>query len=164
MPVAGSETTVSSAPPVSLVVLELDGRRLALPIARVIEVLRMVAITPLPDSPDWVAGVINVRGDIVPVIDLRTRLGVEARGYGLDTPILLVSACGRRMAVVPDAAVEVRDVPSADLEDPDDLVGDEHPISHIARIEGRVVPVLLLDQICDGAQTLALPADDLSAA
>jgi purine-binding chemotaxis protein CheW len=158
----GSELTETSD--VTLIVLELDGRRFALPIHVVNEVLRMVAITPLPESPPWVAGVVNVRGDVIPVIDLRSRLGLQRRQYCLDTPIFVVTAFGRRMAVVPDAAFEVVDVPATALDTPDHLIGPDHPIELLARVEDRVVPVLVLERICDGAQSLALPRDDLSAA
>jgi hypothetical protein len=68
------------------------------------------------------------------------------------------------MAVVPDAAVEVVELPAAALGTPDRLIGPDHPIGLLARIEGRVVPVLMLERICDGAESLALPRDDLSAA
>jgi purine-binding chemotaxis protein CheW len=149
---------------VTLIVLELDGRRFALPIHAVNEVLRMVAIKPLPESPEWVAGVINVRGNVLPVIDLRARLGLDRRAYGLDTPIFVVTALGRRMALVPDAAVEVVELPTSALDSPDELIGDDHPIGLLARVEGEVVPVLVLERICDGAQSLTLPRDDLSAA
>jgi purine-binding chemotaxis protein CheW len=149
---------------VTLIVLELDGRWFALPINTVNEVIRMVAIAPLPDAPEWVAGVINVRGEVLPVIDLRTRLGLDRRPYRLDTPIFVVTAFGRLMAVVPDAAVEVAELPTSALDPPDELNGDDHAIGLLARVGGRVVPVLVLERICDGAQSLALPRDDLSAA
>jgi purine-binding chemotaxis protein CheW len=155
-----ADLAASSSRPVTLVLLELDGRRLALPITTVVEVLRMVALTPLPEAPEWVAGMVNVRGDAMPVIDLRTRLSRPPRDYGVDTPLIVVTALGRRMAVVADAAVGVRDVPATDLDDPDELLGADIPITHLARIDGRVVPILMLDRICDGAQNLTLPDDD----
>jgi purine-binding chemotaxis protein CheW len=164
MKTTGSEIPAPGTKDVTLIVLELDGRQFALPVDHVNEVLRMVAITPLPDAPAWVAGAINVRGDVVPVIDLRARLGLRPRTYCLDTPIFVVTVFGRRMAVVPDAAVEVVELPSRSLDDPDELIGPDHPIAHLARVEGRVVPVLVLERICDGAQSLALPQDDFSAA
>lgn len=161
---AGSNIVGSGTRDVTLIVFELDGRHFALPIEEVLEVVQMVAITTLPKAPDWIAGVVNVRGDVIPVVDLRTRLGLEPRAYGLDTPIFIVTAYGRRMALVPDAAVEVLTLPAAALDEPDELVGLDHPISHLARVQERVVPLLVLERICDGAQSLALPQDDLSAA
>jgi purine-binding chemotaxis protein CheW len=164
MKTTGSKTPFSGTKDVTLIVLELDGRPFALPVDHVNEVLRMVAITPLPDAPEWVAGAVNVRGDVVPVIDLRTRLGLQRRTYRLDTPIFVVTVFGRRMGVVPDAAVEVVELPAASLDDPDELIGPDHPIAHLARVGARVIPVLVLERICDGAQSLALPQDDFSAA
>lgn len=160
----GSESPVPEIKDVTLIVLELDGRPFALPVGQVNEVLRMVAITPLVDAPAWIPGVVNVRGEVIPVVDLRTRLGLEPHPYGLDTPIFVVTVFGRRMAVVPDAAVEVLELPATSLDDSGELVGPDHPISHLARVDDRVVPVLVLERICDGAQSLALPRDDLSAA
>jgi purine-binding chemotaxis protein CheW len=149
---------------VRVVILELDGRRYGLPIWQVVEMVRMVAVTPLPSSPDWVTGVINLRGQTIPVIDLRRRFGLEPEPYGLDTPLCIVRAFDRLMAVVPDAAVEVIEVHERALDEPDELAGHDSPIAAVARSNGYLVPILALERICGGAETLTLPSDDYDAA
>jgi len=150
--------------PARLVVVELNGRQYGLPIERVVEMLRMVAITPLPHSPEWVAGVINMRGQIVTVIDLRSRFGIEQQPYGLDTPLCVVEVFDRFVALVADAAVDVVEVSADALEVPDEIAGAHHPVSALARVGARLIPVLVLERVCEGTQTLELPDVDYHAA
>ncbi|MFZ1404781.1 MAG: chemotaxis protein CheW, partial [Anaerolineae bacterium] len=82
---------------VQLVVFEVGQRAYALRVEQVIEVLRMVAIAPLPDTPPWLAGMLNFRGQVIPVMDLRTRLGAPRPQPDLNTPIMVVTT-GERMA------------------------------------------------------------------
>jgi purine-binding chemotaxis protein CheW len=89
------------------VVFRLAEHEYALRLESVSEVLRMVAITPLPESPPWLAGVINLRGRVIAVTDLRLRLGLPAPAPGLNTPIIVVEAAGRQMGLIADSVVEV---------------------------------------------------------
>ena len=95
-----------------LVVLRLQGIEHAVPVEDVVEVLRMVAITPLAEAPPWLCGVIDLRGQVIPVVDLRRRLGMPQRAPDLSTPILVVRARGTTVGLVADEVVEVLTVPS----------------------------------------------------
>ena len=72
-----------------LVTFEIAGRSYGLPAEHVVEVIRMVAITPLPATEPWVPGVIDVRGQTVPMLDLHARFGGSPEPYGLATPIVI---------------------------------------------------------------------------
>jgi purine-binding chemotaxis protein CheW len=84
---------------VDTLLFELDGQRYGLPAERVREILRMVAISPLPGAPEAVEGIVNVRGEIVPVYDVRKRFGLPARAID-PAEHLVVLTCRDRAAAI----------------------------------------------------------------
>lgn len=93
-----------------LVVFVTDGQRYALPLQAVDRVFPMVAVSPLPQAPAVALGVINVHGQVVPVLDIRRRFGFPPRDYGL-TAYLLVARSARRTVALPvDEVLGVREV------------------------------------------------------
>src|SRR5205809_5151739 len=84
-----SETEAGSAAATQLVVFRIEKSEYALPVGNVGEILRMVAIAPVPEAPSWLPGVINLRGKVIPVIDLRVRLGLASKPVGINTPIVV---------------------------------------------------------------------------
>jgi chemotaxis signal transduction protein len=85
-----------------LVSFSLAGRTYCLPVSAVQEVLRMVAVTPLPDAPPEVLGAINVRGTPTLVFDLRQRFGLPHQAPAPSSPLLLVRIGDTRLAVLVD--------------------------------------------------------------
>lgn len=105
---------VSSAA-VDVLVVQVAGHRLALLAGAVDEVQLAALPTPLPGAPDIVEGVLDVRGDVVPVIEVRRRLGVASRPVALDDCLVMTRAAGRRLALRVDDAVTVAQVQRAAL-------------------------------------------------
>jgi purine-binding chemotaxis protein CheW len=105
--VEARETTVQA------VVFQVDERSYALPLEQVVEVIRMVAVTPVPDAPAWVKGVINLRGSLIPMIDLRPRFGAPAADVDPSQVFLVARAGGRTAAVSADCVEDVVDVSCA---------------------------------------------------
>lgn len=87
----------------ALVVWLLDERRYALPLAQVQRVLLAIDVTPLPDAPQLVLGVVNVQGRIMPVVDLRQRLGLQRREARLSDHLMLVRTARRWLGFFVDA-------------------------------------------------------------
>ncbi len=87
----------------SLVVFDVDGRRFGLGVSSVQRVLRAVALTPLPGAPDVVLGLVNVRGAVVPVFNVRRRLGIPEREIRPSDHLLVVQAGPRTVALLVDA-------------------------------------------------------------
>ena len=85
-------------------VVRAGGATHTIPAEQIVEVLRMVAITPVPDQPPWALGVVNRRGEPLPVIDLASRLGLPAVEPGLDSRLVVCRAGGRTFGVVVDHA------------------------------------------------------------
>ncbi len=90
----------------------MDKRRYGVPIFSVSEVVRLVAVTPLPEASDLVEGVINLRGVTVPVVNLARRLGLRSPAYHPDTSLVILTHGEGLMAVPVDTVEEVRNVPS----------------------------------------------------
>jgi purine-binding chemotaxis protein CheW len=137
-----------------VVVFRLDGREHALPLEHVVEVFRMVAVAAVPEAHRWVLGVVNLRGRVIPVIDLRRRLGLSAREPELATPIIVVKAGGRAAGLVADDVVEVMALPGKALDPPDDLVGPATVVSSIAHAGNRLVLVLDTMSLLEGSEDL----------
>lgn len=116
---------------IHLVVFDLEGQRYALPLAAVVRVLPMVAVSPLPQAPPIALGVINLHGQVIPVVDIRRRFGLPSRDYGL-TAHLLVARTSRRLLAVPvDEVLGVKDVAAEAVTPPDTILPG---IGHVAGI------------------------------
>ena len=90
-----------------LVTFNLGHELFALDILTVQEIIRVSPITPVPHCPTFVDGVITLRGKIVPVIDLRTRFGLDRTGHGTDTRIIVINVRQILLGLVVDAVHEV---------------------------------------------------------
>ncbi|MBU0691622.1 chemotaxis protein CheW [bacterium] len=89
-----------------------------LEILKVREIIGMMAITAIPRMPDYVKGVINLRGKVIPVIDLRLKFGMCKSEQTSETCIIVVDVGGSLMGVVVDQVSEVIEIRGADIEDP----------------------------------------------
>lgn len=160
--VLSERTGVSSTPGTArhtLVVFELDDREFALPIQDVAEILPMVLVTPVPEVPPWVVGVVNLRGRVIPIVDLRTRLGMQPRPAELTTPILVAEQGTRKLGLIADAVRDVIELSDDALEPPAELGTGEtdHPdaVSALGRIDDRLIVVLDLARVTADAAPLA---------
>ncbi|MEZ4239842.1 MAG: chemotaxis protein CheW [Myxococcota bacterium] len=89
-----------------------------IPLTRVLEIIGMQSITPIPDSPAYVRGVINLRGKVIPVDDARARYGVEQRAYESRTVIIVVQTANWSVGVVVDRVSDVVAIPPDSVEPP----------------------------------------------
>lgn len=101
--------------PDSLIVFTLDNQRYALPLPAVDRVVRMVAITPLPNAPDIVLGVVNIQGRVIPVINMRRRFHLPEREIALTDQLVVAHTARRPVALVADAVLDVIACPAQSL-------------------------------------------------
>src|SRR5512146_1278568 len=94
-----------------------------MPIGAVQEILRPLPVTPVPGAPAHVEGVINLRGRIISVIDLRKRCGAPAEPNRKNR-ILVAESAGRRVGLMVDAASEVLRIPESTIDPPSAVFGD----------------------------------------
>ena len=128
-------------------IFRLQAHDYALPIGDVAEVLRMVALTPVPEAPAWLAGTANLRGRAIPVIDLRRRLGLPPEAPGLSTPIIVTHAAGRPVGLIADSVSEVITLAADAIDPPDALAGPGRAISGLAHAGERLILVLNLPRL-----------------
>jgi purine-binding chemotaxis protein CheW len=135
-----------------LLTFDLAGVAYAMPVERVREIVRIRPITPVPKVPDYVRGVISLRGEIVQVVDLRQRLGLEAAEATRKTRIVIVHGSDGRVAgVLVDA---VREVYSVGEESLSPATGDAEVVEALCMRGEEFVSVVDLDRV------LAIDADE----
>ena len=137
--------------------LAVGSRMYAVPIDVVREILKVTQLTVLPLMPEFVRGVMNLRGAVVPVIDLGARLGGSATGLARRTCVVIVEQPGSNntaaqvMGVLVDAVHEVVDAAADDIE-PVPPLGTEVAsefLAGMARVRNEIVPVLALERVLD---------------
>ena len=134
----------------------LRGEEYGLEILKVQEIIGMMSVTPVPRTPDFICGVINLRGKVIPIVDLRLKFGMEAVEHTEETCIIVVQAQGLQIGIVVDKVSEVLDIAADDIEDPPSFGTDVNTdyILGIGKSEGRVKLLLDIDRV--------LASEDLS--
>ena len=108
---------------------------------------------PIPNTPSYVKGVINIRGDIVPIADLRERLGLSSRPKTPTTAVVVLRVAQgthqRIMGIVVDAMSDVTNVPAGEIKPPPDFGGNDGPslARGIATLSDKMVTILDVDRI-----------------
>lgn len=131
-----------------LVTFALGGEEYGIPVAQVREVIRVSEITRVPQAPAHVRGVTNLRGRVLPVVELRSRLGLEPAALTPRSRIAVVEVCDRVLGLLVDAVLQVAKVPRESVTPPPEEVltpGSEH-ISGVARWDGRLIILLELEK------------------
>lgn len=129
----------------SLVVFAVEGLRLALPLERVLRAVRAVAAMPLPQAPEIVCGVVNVQGRIVPVVNLRRRLGLVEREIGLADQLLIARSATRMLAMSVDAVAGVVECDEKDFVAVESVVPGTHHLKGIVKAPDGMVLIHDLD-------------------
>lgn len=95
----------------------LDKEEYGLMILKVQEIIGMMPVTPVPQMPHYILGVINLRGKVIPVMDLRAKFGMMPIEHTSETCIIVVQSAGTEMGVMVDKVSEVLDIPESAIED-----------------------------------------------
>jgi purine-binding chemotaxis protein CheW len=127
----------------------LDEEEYGLPVKLVQEIIRVSEITQVPRAPEFIKGVINLRGRIIPVIDLRRKLGLGDVKTTRETRIVVVGLSGRLIGLLVDGASQVLRVPVASVEPaPEEIVEiDTNFIRGVAKLEKRLIILIDLSRV-----------------
>ncbi len=130
-----------------VVVFDLGPERYGLDIAEVYEIIRHQSITAVPRAPSFVRGVINLRGRIIPVVDLHERFGLSATAVTKASRIVVVEASGTRVGLEVDAVSEVLMVAESSVEPTPEVAAgsDAAYLRGIAKLGDQLVILLDLD-------------------
>ena len=128
-----------------LVVFTLGDETYGVDIATVREIIRMQAITAVPGTAHFVEGVINLRGTVIPVVDLRKRFRLNEAEHGKETRIVVLNSEGQEIGVIVDSVAEVLRVSSDAIEPPSSMITttDSEYLLGIVKLPDRLV--ILLD-------------------
>ena len=96
----------------------LSNEEYGLEILKVREIISVMEITSVPQTPDFIKGVINLRGKVIPVVDLRLKFGMPEMEYTKETCTIVVDVQGLQMGIVVDTVSEVLDIAESDIEPP----------------------------------------------
>jgi len=143
-----------------IVVFALGDERYGLDIATVYEIIRHQPITAVPKAPAFVEGVINLRGRIIPVVDLRDRFGMAASDLTKASRIVVADAGGTRVGLVVDGVSEVLMIAGDAIEPTPEVAADaDHDyLRGIAKLGDRLIILLSLDGLFGDAEQTALAA------
>lgn len=135
----------------------LDDEEYGVEILKVREIINLMDITSVPQTPEFVEGVINLRGKVIPVIDLRTKFGLQRAEYNDQTCIIVVDV-GMMMGIIVDTVREVHDIPSNDIEPPPHLGGsvDTSFILGMGKVKDEVKILLDIDKVLTSEELVQL--------
>ncbi|WP_066173077.1 chemotaxis protein CheW [Bacillus marinisedimentorum] len=153
-----SESAVAND--LKVIVFQLKDEEYGVPVQQVLSIERMQHITRVPSTPEFVKGVINLRGVVTPIIDLRSRFDLEETEYGESTRIIIVTVGEMEVGLIVDAANDVIDIDGGQLEPPPQVIGavEADYIKGVARLEKRLLVILNLDKVFNDEEV-----DDLKA-
>jgi purine-binding chemotaxis protein CheW len=126
------------------------------PITSLHEIVRVPEITAVPDAPDYLEGVINLRGKIVSVMDLRKRFGIKQAALKKGNRILVVEHSGKLAGLIVDSASEVVKIPADDVEAPPAAFqeGGLNCVTGLGKVAGRLIVLLDMNKLLAPASLL----------
>jgi purine-binding chemotaxis protein CheW len=148
----------AAVPQVQLVAFKVGGEEFGLDVFQVHEILRWQEPAHVPKAPAFVEGVLDVRGTLVPVIDLRKRFEVPSPSYDDETRIVLVDFQGERLGLVVDAVTEVLRAPETAVSPPPAYFRGlaAEFLRGIVRLQERLVVLIDLERILSSQERMAL--------
>ncbi|GBF11623.1 MAG: chemotaxis protein CheW [Tepidibacillus sp.] len=144
-----SNTVEQNSSEIKFIVFRLGSEEYGVDVQQVKSIERMEHITRVPNTPPFVKGVINLRGVVIPIIDLRRRFSIEQKDYNESTRIIIVNVEEMEVGLIVDAANDVIDIPVQAIEPPPKVVGAVEAIylRGVAKLANRLLILLNLDKV-----------------
>jgi purine-binding chemotaxis protein CheW len=143
-----------------LVSFRLSNEEYGIEITKVQEIILMGEITRIPQTPDYIKGLINLRSSVIPIVDLRRRFGMECDSTTDETRIMVVNVEGRTIGIIVDAVSEVLRISQHHIAPPPPTVaalGREY-LTGLVKLENRLMIMLNIDKILSLDETQLLEA------
>lgn len=143
---------------IQLVTFSIGEEEFGVDILKVQEIIRTMEITRVPRAPEFVEGVINLRGKVIPIIDLRRRFKLADRAHDKHTRIIVIEISSMVVGFVVDSVSEVLRIPSNTVEPPPPVVSgmDSEYISGVGKLEDRLLILLDLNKLLSSDEHAAL--------
>ncbi|KON92089.1 chemotaxis protein CheW [Rossellomorea marisflavi] len=132
-----------------LIVFQLHDKEYALEVENVRSIEKLEHITRVPKTPGYVKGVINLRGVVTPIVDLRVRFGLSSIQDTEHTRVIMVILDDKEVGLIVDAANDVLDVRTEDIEDSPDVAGVQEAdyVAGVVKLDKRLLILLHLDKV-----------------
>ena len=132
-----------------LVTFHIGEEEFGVEILKVQEIIRMMGITRVPKAPEFVEGVINLRGKVIPIIDLRKRFGMATQDHDKHTRIIVIEINNVVVGFVVDSVSEVLRIPANTVEPPPSIISgiESEYISGVGKLADRLLILLDLDRL-----------------
>jgi purine-binding chemotaxis protein CheW len=141
-----------------LVTFSIGNEEFGVEILKVQEINKMMQVTKIPNSPSFVEGVINLRGKVIPIINLRNKLRLPPKEHDKNTRIIVMEIQGKTVGFIVDAVSEVLRIPRSITEPPPPMIGgvsSEYIVS-VGKLEDRLLILLDVDKILSNEEKSAL--------
>ncbi len=147
-----------------LVVFDLANEVYGMDIGVVLEIIRMQEITKVPRTPEFVEGIINLRGKIIPVVDLRKRFSLPVTDETADNRIVVVDIDGQGIGMVVDAVAEVMRINSGSIEPPSEAITTQESdyLLGIAKLDDKLIILLDMNKLLLKEERQSLAQADLT--
>jgi len=147
-------TTIVTEELLQLVSFKMGNAEFGVDILRVQEINKMMELTVVPNTASFIEGVVNLRGRIIPVLNLRSRLGLEVKEYDSETRIVVVDLEDKTIGFIVDEVKEVLRIPKSITEPPPQIVSGVNSdyITAIGKLEDRLLILLDLTKILSTEQ------------
>lgn len=138
----------------------LAGEEYGVDILRVQEIKGWEEATHIPNTPEYVKGVINIRGTIVPIVDLRKKFNLDSIPYGPTTVVIVLKVIGndkeRTMGIIVDAVSDVYNITNTDLKPAPDLgtISIDY-VNGLATVDDKMIITIDIDKLLDTSQTIS---------
>lgn len=144
----------SDNPIVRWVTFRLENEKYGINVMQVQEVLRVTEIAPVPGAPDYVLGIINLRGNVVTVIDTRRRFGLDSLGMDDSTRIVIIESDGQVVGILVDSVAEVVDIRASEIEQAPNVGTEDSAkfIQGVSSIEGELLILIDLKKLLTDEQ------------
>src|SRR5215208_638658 len=138
------------------ILFELTGTTYGVPSQFVQQVEMIENITPVPNAPPAVEGVVFSRGQVIPVINLRLRFGFERNPHDLRTRLIVVNAKSRVVGLIVDSAREFMSIPASAIQPPNEAISGLKGkyLDGIATLGERIILILNMSEVIDLAETM----------
>ncbi len=148
-PTATEHRQTDASGSTQLVSFRLAQEEYGIEITKVQEIILMGEITRVPQTPNFIKGLINLRSTVIPIVDLRLRFGLSEEGHGDETRIMVVNVVGKTIGIIVDAVSEVLRITDEQVAPPPPTVaglGQEY-LTGLVKLEKRLLIMLDIDKI-----------------
>lgn len=143
----------------------LAGNSYGIPILDVSEINGILEITHIPKTPDYIKGIINLRGKVIPVMDLRLKFSMPEKQYDTETCIIIINLTEtkneKQIGIIVDTVSEVFDIPLSEIEPPPDYgnEGENEFLQGVGKVKDKIIMLLDIKRILSSHEILKLLSD-----